>query len=78
MTTISLGFEVATGAPVAIPLKHLAITGQTQEAGKTTALEALITRSGLRALTFVTKRGEGHSSTGSSSARGTRSSWRRA
>jgi hypothetical protein len=59
MTTIPLGFEVGTGTPVAVPLKHLAITGQTQEAGKTTALEALITRSGLRALTFVTKRGEG-------------------
>src|SRR5207244_2772979 len=59
MTTIPLGFEVGPGTPVAIPLKHLAITGQTQEAGKTTALEALITRSKLRALTFVTKRGEG-------------------
>jgi hypothetical protein len=59
VTTIPLGFEVGSGVPVAIPLKHLAITGQTQEAGKTTALEALITRSGLRALTFVTKRGEG-------------------
>lgn len=59
MRTIPLGFEVGSGKPIAIPLKHLAITGQTQEAGKTTALEALITRSGLRALTFVTKRGEG-------------------
>jgi hypothetical protein len=59
MTTIPLGFEVHAGGPVAIPLKHLAITGQTQEAGKTTALEALITRAGVRAVTFVTKRGEG-------------------
>jgi hypothetical protein len=56
--TIPLGFEVGTGVPVALPLKHLAITGQTQEAGKTTTLEALITRAGLRAITFVTKRGE--------------------
>lgn len=56
---IHLGFEVGTGQPVEIPLKHMVITGQTQEAGKTTALEALIERSGLRALTFVTKRGEG-------------------
>jgi len=59
MTTIPLGFEVHAGGPVAVPLKHLAITGQTQEAGKTTALEALITRAGVRAVTFVTKRGEG-------------------
>jgi hypothetical protein len=57
--TIPFGFEVGTGAAVAIPIRHMAICGQTQEAGKTTALEALITRSGLRALTFVTKRGEG-------------------
>jgi len=56
---IPLGFEVGTGTPVLLPLRHLVITGQTQEAGKTTALEALITRSGLRAVTFVTKRGEG-------------------
>lgn len=57
--TILLGYEVGdTGANVEIPLKHLAITGQTQEAGKTTALEALISRSGLRAVTFITKRGE--------------------
>jgi hypothetical protein len=59
MRTIPLGFEVGSGEPVGIPLKHLAITGQTQEAGKTTALEALITRAGVKALTFVTKRGEG-------------------
>ena len=57
--TIHLGFEVGTGDAVAIPLRHLAVTGQTQEAGKTTTLEALITRSGLRAVTFITKRGEG-------------------
>jgi hypothetical protein len=56
---IPLGFEVGTGRPIAIPLKHLAITGQTQESGKTTTLEALITRSQLRAVTFITKRGEG-------------------
>jgi len=59
MTTIPLGFEISTGTPVEVPLRHLVITGQTQEAGKTTALEALIARSGLRAVTFVTKRGEG-------------------
>jgi len=56
---IPLGFEVGRGTPVAIPIRHMCVTGQTQEAGKTTTLEALIARSGLRALTFVTKRGEG-------------------
>jgi hypothetical protein len=57
--SVHLGFEVGTGKPVEIPLKHMAICGQTQEAGKTTALEALITRAGVRAVTFITKRGEG-------------------
>lgn len=57
--TVKLGFEVGTGEAVEIPIRHMAVTGQTQEAGKTTALEALISRSGLRAVTFVTKRGEG-------------------
>jgi len=56
---ILLGFEVGTGQPVKIPLHHLAIFGMTQLSGKTTALEALITRSGLRAIAFITKRGEG-------------------
>jgi len=56
---ILLGFEVGTGMPVHIPLHHLAIFGMTQLSGKTTALEALITRSGLRAIAFITKRGEG-------------------
>jgi hypothetical protein len=36
----------------------MAVTGQTQESGKTTALEALITRSGLASIAFLTKRGE--------------------
>lgn len=56
--TIHLGFEVPSGDPVAIPLGHLAVTGQTQQSGKTTTLEALIQRSGLRAIAFVTKRDE--------------------
>ncbi len=57
--TIHLGYELGTGAAVAIPLKHMAVTGQTQESGKTTTLEALITRGNLRAVAFVTKRAEG-------------------
>jgi hypothetical protein len=56
---IHLGFEVGTGQPVEIPLKHLAVTGQTQESGKTTTLEALITRAKIPAVAFITKRGEG-------------------
>ena len=55
---ILLGYEIGTGEPVSIPIAHLCVTGQTQIAGKTTTLEALIDRSALRALTFVTKRGE--------------------
>lgn len=55
---VHLGFEVGTGESVEIPLLNLAVTGQTQRSGKTTTLEALVRRSGVRALTFVTKRGE--------------------
>lgn len=58
MNIIHLGFEVGTGKPVEIPIRHMAVAGQTQESGKTTTLEALISRSGLRAITFITKRGE--------------------
>lgn len=53
-----LGYEIGTGSQVNIPLRHTAVTGQTQESGKTTTLEAVITRSGLRAIAFLTKRGE--------------------
>ncbi|HEY3972354.1 MAG TPA: hypothetical protein VGM18_05070 [Candidatus Sulfotelmatobacter sp.] len=55
---VLLGYKVGSGEPVTIPLRHLCVTGQTQEAGKTTALEALIARSGKKAIAFVTKRGE--------------------
>jgi len=56
---ILLGFEVGSGEPVYLPLHHLAIFGITQLSGKTTTLEALISRSGMRAIAFITKRGEG-------------------
>jgi hypothetical protein len=56
---IPLGFELGTGAPIAIPRGHLAITGQSQASGKTTTLEGLVSRAGCRAIAFVTKRGEG-------------------
>jgi hypothetical protein len=55
---ILLGFEVGTGEPVYLPLHHLAIFGMTQLSGKTTTLEALISRSGIRAIAFIVKRGE--------------------
>ncbi len=59
MKTVHLGYEVGTGKPVEIPIAHMVVTGQTQQAGKTTTLEALISRAGMRAVTFITKRGEG-------------------
>lgn len=59
--TIHLGYEVGSGTPVEIPIRNMAVTGQTQESGKTTTLEALAERAtehGARVLAFVTKRGE--------------------
>lgn len=56
--TIHLGFEVGTGNSVSIPVGHMVVAGQTQQAGKTTTLEALISRAELPAVAFVTKRGE--------------------
>jgi len=55
---ILLGFEVPSGEPVYLITHHLAIFGITQLSGKTTGLEALISRSGLKAIAFKTKRGE--------------------
>lgn len=56
---VLLGFEIGSGKPVYLPLHHLAIFGMTQKSGKTTALEALISRAKLKAIAFITKRGEG-------------------
>lgn len=55
---ILLGFEVGSGKPVYMSLHHLIVTGLTQKSGKTTTLEALISRSGIKAIAFKTKRGE--------------------
>jgi hypothetical protein len=55
---ILLGYELGTGKAVEIPLMHTAVTGQTQEAGKTTTLEALAVRGDLTCVAFLTKRGE--------------------
>ncbi len=58
VTRIKVGYEVGTGEPVYIPLHHTIITGITQLAGKTTALEGMIVRSNLKAIAFRVKRGE--------------------
>lgn len=58
MKEIKLGYEVGTGTPIFIRPSHLIVTGITQLSGKTTTLEALIKRSGLKAIVFKTKIGE--------------------
>ncbi len=58
MSDILLGYRIPTGEEVSVPVRHMCVTGQTQESGKTTTLEALVGRSGRRAIAFVTKRGE--------------------
>lgn len=55
---IPLGFEIDTGKRVDIPLNHMVVLGQTQLSGKTTTLEALVARAGIRAVAFITKPGE--------------------
>lgn len=55
---IFIGFEEKTGKKVEIPLAHLIVTGITNLSGKTTCIEALIKRSGLKAIIFKTKIGE--------------------
>jgi len=55
---IKLGYEIKTGKEVNIKPSHLIVTGVTQLSGKTTTLEALIKRSGLKAVIFKTKIGE--------------------
>jgi len=58
MKKIKLGYELKTGKEVNIKPSHLIVTGVTQKSGKTTTLEALIKRSGLKAIVFRTKIGE--------------------
>lgn len=58
MSGILAGFEVGTGEPVRMSLHHLACFGMTRLSGKTTLVEGIIARSGLRAIAFRTKRGE--------------------
>jgi hypothetical protein len=55
---IKLGYEIDSGKEVDVPYSHLIVTGVTQLSGKTTTLEALIKRSGSKAIVFKTKIGE--------------------
>ena len=57
---IHLGYEVGTGEAVSIPMRHTVVTGLTQQSGKTSTCEALVSRlpAGFRALVFRTKRGD--------------------
>jgi hypothetical protein len=59
MNTVLLGFEVGSGVPIEIPIGHMAVTGQSNVSGKTTTLEGVVSRCGMRAIAFLTKRGEG-------------------
>lgn len=54
---ILLGFD-GTAKLVYLREGHTVITGLTQESGKTTGLEALVARGKIRAISFITKRGE--------------------
>ena len=38
--SVRLGYEIGSGKEISIPIRHTAVTGQTQESGKTTTLEA--------------------------------------
>lgn len=55
---IPLGYEIPSGSPIQVPAAHTVIVGQSQRAGKTTALEAAAVRSRSKCLAFLTKRGE--------------------
>ena len=55
---ILLGYIVGTGMEVYLEDGQTVITGMTQLSGKTTALEALVTRGKVTAIAFLTKRGE--------------------
>lgn len=56
---ILLGYEVGTGKEVHMENHHTVVTGMTQLSGKTTTLEALVHRGNVKAIAFLTKRGEG-------------------
>lgn len=64
MKKIKLGYKVGSGEEVFVFPSHLIVTGITQQSGKTTTLEALITRSESKAIVFKTKIGEKSFSSG--------------
>ena len=55
---IKIGYKFGTNEEYFINPSHLIVTGITQLSGKTTTLEALIKRSGFKAIIFKTKIGE--------------------
>ena len=55
---VLIGFEIKTGEKVFLAPDHLIVTGVTQYSGKTTCLESLIQRLGVKAIAFRTKLGE--------------------
>ena len=55
---VLVGFEIETGEKVFLNPDHLLVTGVTQYSGKTTCLESLINRLGVKAIAFRTKLGE--------------------
>lgn len=65
---ILIGYKIGDAAPVYVEETHLVVTGLTQKSGKTTTLEGLIGRSGLRAIAFRTKKGEQSFSAGTFTA----------
>lgn len=58
MKEILLGYEIDSGEEVYIEPTHLVVTGLSNKSGKTTTLEAIAARAGLKVLVFLTKRGE--------------------
>lgn len=55
---IKIGYEIGTGKEISIYPSHLMVTGLSQKAGKTTALESFIKSSNSKAIVFRTKIGE--------------------
>lgn len=59
MNKVLLGYTVPEGEPFYIPRAHGVITGMSNLSGKSTTAEAIVQRSkGIKALVFLTKRGE--------------------
>jgi hypothetical protein len=59
VTSFRIGFEVKSGREVVCEAQHLGITGLTQQSGKTTALEAFISRLDATTCVIVFRTGRG-------------------